>query len=223
MLSREWGGLNGVVWLTTYIISFWSSATDPKRLSCNRCQATSWKHEDCVRQDSILLHANPPLPIKFKVTYLAVQHSAKNYHASPNRPTGETVHLISCIRKQVYMAIMYISPFMKERKREREREREGERERERETETETVESVHVQMCAPAHMCMFMTLPHMKTQEIVTTSTTDVCPVKMVWASITRVSLWGLLMSHRQMVWKHQQHALLLHPSNFRHTTVTVSV
>ena len=93
MLSREWGGLNGVVWLTTYIISFWSSATDPKRLSCNRCQATSWKHEDCVRQDFILLHAHPPLPIKFKVTYLAVQHSAKNYHASPNRPTCTHVHV----------------------------------------------------------------------------------------------------------------------------------
>ena len=36
-----------------------------------------------------------------------------------------------------------------------------------------------------------------------TSTTDVCPVKIVWASITRVSRWVLLMSHKQMVWQHK--------------------
>ena len=32
--------------LHSYIISFWSSLTEPKRLSCSTCQATSWERKE---------------------------------------------------------------------------------------------------------------------------------------------------------------------------------
>lgn len=39
--STVWEGLLGLLHRVSQIMSFWSSATDPNRLSCNKCHATS--------------------------------------------------------------------------------------------------------------------------------------------------------------------------------------